>query len=1507
MKQQHGEYDIKKYNKGLDADSNKEMAGDDDDKYVDALNMRSLSMDGNNDSLKKMKGAVSTYPATDNRWDTSTTDLDMANYVCMMTQEVNDKIVEIWAYKTYNVSNNAARISFVRVNGQIVLASVNFPVRVDYPLQYDKNENVFGGDIYVTDDNSKPFILNVGDMVTKAAANSNQYFANFNFEEYVALLSGSALYRPQFINTNLASDTYAGAIVIGNDLGLPVGQYSYSYRYKTTEGDVTSWSPATGQIPVVEKWRRDSNIFPAQMTHGKSANIANPTGYSNVFKIRIDNTNRYSSIEIRRDNWNAESNDVSGIYIIYEHSISGVADVQILTFQDRRIEGLSTITIEEGNSGTNNIEKAKSIRFYNERLYLMNITKTSKDVSNKLNLNDTDNQLTPFVHKMGKLGHSDTYNAHAYKSYMNGDRYGFAVVLYDNNGNPTYGEQVPLADNYLIPNKREKISVAGKKLSYLGASYCATVNNNTHETDYTFEVFDHVNAVTKVANDDPYGSGSPVPYYNIKTNATSVLYPTNQNSLLESYKTPNIAVNNSFSEFPPDDDEYNPKCFGLDYYALGLAINKINIPDGYSGFSVVRTKPAERVICQGLAMYTNDDTETLDYIDIYFPDVDLGKSKYSIDFIKDNYSLFSLNVVGALGFFTETYSHYSPVSGDSPSDYSQGVDMITYARILTENGQINPTNTNGDVLWDKWFGTSISTSPLNSITNVSNETIDIESAEIIYTGTGDEKYLRLKLSETIYVEKADGKLPPLYVVNLIQDSANILVNEIQPYEYIGNFQKLKSYLGDISTQADKTFDLVSERWEDCIVAPYGQSIVSGFSNYMEKYLYVVDSSGVEKRWLNVNEKSDATILTIINAMIANTTDHSYTDARGNKVYGVYKDSKTQQLNGSHINYSVVFSTLNYSGYDVSMKNYFLPASGNKVYVKYDKEIPFRFFGGDTFVNECVWAHVDNEYKEGQIDGADFLILKAGQTERTIGIGFPYKRYKVAYRVWAQGYQDSEYCVFRTRSNTYRPKTTIRQHINMWTAQTRVNLSFRFGTGTEKNDLSVSYPLKNYVPRPYYWTGDNTSGTLAFLTSNSIGNSTNHLYWDEYGGESIYWERGGFKFKKNINKDYATSDEVLALTSVPSVNFTEQTYYPTQIVWSEIKPVNSQNSTSVKTFPIKNQFTISDDTGEIKFAWSALSENKGFNLYAFTDSGIVLLLVDKNIISQQDANQLFTADFNVGGISSYLFINKSIGMNDEFWRSWAEYSNVLFFCNKTSVYAFISNELTDIAKTGFMDMYKTRILPYIASGSGSNLCGVYDILHQEYILNFDKTSSVSGADPDNVQYEAIPYSIVYGLQQKALVCRSTYNYQKYLALNNDVYGMKNGITYKLNQGNSLDGSAVKSYVAGYSIGEGARFSADPLYSSKEFIRIRVNSSHKPQKIYFFDTYKKYLENDYSSVVDSTSITYKIKDYGGYECYIPRKSVSPYLRQQGRIVYFKIENNADEDFLVNVTMVQFKELK
>jgi hypothetical protein len=130
-------------------------------------------------------------------------------------------------------------------------------------------------------------------------------------------------------------------------------------------------------------------------------------------------------------------------------------------------------------------------------------------------------------------------------------------------------------------------------------------------------------------------------------------------------------------------------------------------------------------------------------------------------------------------------------------------------------------------------------------------------------------------------------------------------------------------------------------------------------------------------------------------------------------------------------------------------------------------------------------------------------------------------------------------------------------------------------------------------------------------------------------------------------------------------------------------------------------------------------------------------------------------------------------------------------------------------------------------------------------------------------------------------------------------MKDMKTFELGIGNQIDGQDMECYVTGTS--------DEQIYSDKEFIRIRVNSNHKPEQIYFYDSYQDYIANNFSSFVDAVAVPLAIKDYYGYECYVPRKALAPHYRQQGRVLLFKIVNSAEEDFLVTSTGVQYKALK
>jgi hypothetical protein len=185
MRQQHHPQDIKTYQKGINSDANKEILGNSEEgEHVDALNMRSVSMDGDNYAKKKIKGEESLFPLIDNRCnapDPST--LTFAGYVCMMAQEVNGRIVEIWA------SYIEGELPFMRIDGQIVLYSDDFPIDIFYPLQYDKNESCVGGEIYVTNNNTTPMVFSIKDLMENSAMIdgfecTEKYFFEFDITAY---------------------------------------------------------------------------------------------------------------------------------------------------------------------------------------------------------------------------------------------------------------------------------------------------------------------------------------------------------------------------------------------------------------------------------------------------------------------------------------------------------------------------------------------------------------------------------------------------------------------------------------------------------------------------------------------------------------------------------------------------------------------------------------------------------------------------------------------------------------------------------------------------------------------------------------------------------------------------------------------------------------------------------------------------------------------------------------------------------------------------------------------------------------------------------------------------------------------------------------------------------------------------------------------------------------------------------------------------------------------------
>jgi hypothetical protein len=1497
MKQVHQDIDVKNYSKGINSDANPEIVASQDGILLDSLNTRSMSMDGDNLSRKKIKGEELLYRGLDNKCFGGTGLPIATSYHCMSSFEINNFICEFWA------DQNGVLDPFFRVNGKIVMQSPDLPIYYDYPIQIDKNENCNTGEFYVTNNLTPPMVFSLKDIMLNGGVNfgsetaqcTTKYFDDFNISEYTVNVT-SSLYQPAFIQSYTGTSGPTTFNQIFGSLGLPVGSYSYSYRYVTPDGDRSTWSPISPLIPVVSNIGTNSgqNTFPANRTYSKDPDISLPSAYGNHIRIRFDNGNGFESIEVRRDSWyagdpigNPPTSEIIGLVPIN----AGVGYLELL---DRASgdEIEEVITIDEQVDQLTSIKRAKAIRYYNERLYLMNVEYNSKDIDAEIELIDDNQPGFPTIQKIGKKGHKDTYNSTYYKSDMRGEKISTAIVLYDESCNPTYAKKIE--DNFQFPNRREECSAETQGNSYYGMVTAANINNGI---GLTHEVFDHVDAI---------GKENGRAEMNILDRGGRTYFPMHPVSSID---TEGQDLSKQINDFVAAGGildpkiPYNPKGFGLDYYAMGYSFKGIDttnkpIPSWASGFSVVQTEPAKRVVAQGMGYYrleTPDGTlgpnggKSTNEFYVYFPDLDdnIGINPGAFDDLISDFSAFQLQLVSPVGFFSEVYSFLNNFGSDD------GVDMITYQRILFDDGNINPTSTtsntgiNGYTGFGKWRNPT-NGSPFTA--NDGNMYFDIIGVEEVITHSSSQKYLKVVLNQSMYAEwggngeTAEDKTEvkewqePMYVVNLVRRDAAVPDTNTTQYKYGGNFVKFDSVIYQVSANGEQNFTvpLVSERWEDCVPTLSGMTYNAYSSLY--RFVYVKDTAGNTYRWLNVTNETAAFVNQVLTD-IQNNGFATVTDSSGSyNVYGVYKH--TQSSIGENVIVSLKFEWFNQS-FDQS---FMVPPASSRVSVKYDNRIPVRVFSGDTYVNESVWAVKDIRFdKNANSPG--------GADEFRLEMAFPYGEFWLPSgiqiiqnpNVSLNWIQDAVNC--RLRRGTQG--ATIRQLLSVWTAESRTNLSFAFNDNSTLHSYDAYFPLKNYVQRPYQWQDDQfNNGAAAVYADNHIFSD----YETDYGDEYLLWGLGGFRYRPQVNIDYSKSQNTTLLTSVPQVGFQEQNRFCTRIIWSERRPINAQNTPTVRTFPPTNFYDISDDTGEIKKAWSAISSDKGNNLYAFTNSGICLVLVDKRVIHEINANELATVGSDIGGVLNELWINRQIGMNDETWRSAAEYSNTLFFVNSISMYQFADNQLLDIGNTGYKDRLNLEFLPMIGQGYSNHLTGGFDPFHQEYLVGF-RPSITSRVRPES--------TVIYGVQQAMVQCRSSYNYDQYLYVDNKVYGMKDGNTYLLGVGNQIDGVDIEASVAG--------LSNKDMFFDKEFIRIRVNSNFKPERIEFYDSVQDYYAGVPSSFVDAIVNPLSIKDYFGYECFIPRKTLAPHGRQQGRYVVFKVINSQDEDFLIVNTGVTYKPLK
>ena len=215
----HTESDLRSYEKGANQDDNEEIVGLKQGEYIDARNMRNTDVDGNQNVLQKILGEEILYPNIDNRCG-SGTGLPIPNpsrYECMLEAFINGFHIEFWS------SIVPTDEPFIRINGQICLRNINFPVRPDNPVQFAKDENCNGGELYWTDNFHPPMFLNITDVWDNRC--ENKYF-----EDYTVSLTTLQLSKP------LDMPRFIELVDVGLGGGLPAGEYQYSIRYSTSDG-----------------------------------------------------------------------------------------------------------------------------------------------------------------------------------------------------------------------------------------------------------------------------------------------------------------------------------------------------------------------------------------------------------------------------------------------------------------------------------------------------------------------------------------------------------------------------------------------------------------------------------------------------------------------------------------------------------------------------------------------------------------------------------------------------------------------------------------------------------------------------------------------------------------------------------------------------------------------------------------------------------------------------------------------------------------------------------------------------------------------------------------------------------------------------------------------------------------------------------------------------------------------------------------------------------------------
>lgn len=1514
----HKEY-TKLFGKGIDNRSAVDIQGVvNKEKYLYSRNAR-VSSRTNFNALERIDGEELRFNYVIDNED---------KYVCINSENINNHIVAFWASVDWREDNVTPGL--ITIDDNIVLESDKFPIRHCFFLDIDKNESCLGGEIYITDNNLPPMYFNIKDLIDSFHSGSLKYFDQFDYTNYTINLKNP---------TNTLS--FRGLKVVGGLNGRPVGQYSYSYRAVSNDGDKTNWSVATPLIIVPRNQvdtEEDVQLFKFTSTRGDIADSDSNTNYAPVLRLRIDNFQGYNYIELKR----TEYNNGQGIgytpqsYIvqriqIFQNQFSVLDIIDSVSNQTDRIP----VSSDDETNAISVIKRAEAVKYFKNKIILGNVEYEQRDNSDiQLNLVDkAGEKFTPMMVHMEEKGFRDPIHACYHRSYLNGEIHDFALVLWDDSFQRTYVYTFEELRNIKFPDKRKAVMPdfpnATQATDYYNTifhnygyknsnfqvhmfrlqSQDTNANNVINQAEDTFEVVLHTGYTKKLRTDGGIPGNQSIIMQQVErqyreptkliANITQDSFdPPSWNSINPAnygYEVRNPVSDNDIEDkdrtyganiqvFDGDNYiDYNPDGFCPHYNSLGLCIFGITgFPEWVKAFSIVRTKAANRVIAQGLGVYSmkemgtglitpvsgfdpysntaaghafdnptpnqNEPTSpesnepdrnllgskwyTLRQIskDIFtihcsFPDFESGfLSQTQLEDIIKNPSSYKLQIAEPLGFFSEVFN------GDCTHAHDGTIDGGAYPLVKIAVDQ-----------------------KIDMVTYARCQDEDLMPQSKVglygrYSRFGGQRGDGT-VTGVFYSPAPNGYILDIYEVRINTDNEDgVWFLEIKTTQPIWLKESLHALNNGQST------GMYSRHYNNVEVKNFHESlyIVNILNTSAEvpdsatkEYLSPLNYIKLESK-IGISNGSDTQSFQIVDERPEDFFTHplSYTNGNHKKFIFIKKAESGKYLNFINITW---LSPSDISIIDNDINTGSTVFAGKQIHGKF--KAPTK----DFVEISLSYSYTPGTISTNKLSKDDEIYVRYDNTQQISVFGgeilhndavFTYKNRRSSTEGVTNVWQHPSGSVYYVRRDHYVSQfglgvgfpfmgyvmsSSIYKH-HYYDHKGRVQEERVFALNYIRQWLflytcqartNLSYMYGDYFPNINYVERPNIWNKELSVVDNKIFSKYN----EDYPNEKERWTSGGFRinmFKNESKFNFDFSKEAVHDKQYSRQEFLKELNqkYCTRLVWSQTRPIDNYGSPNLKSFRPFNYFDLPDKYGDIR-KLHINTDSNGDNLYVFCENEVALVLAQKQTISGASGQVLTTTSTNNStfiGQEIPLNVGKNKGLQKLHKWSFTDNGNEVFFINENGVFNFTGGKILKIIE-------------------GNNDKLIQKLQEQFGVLRVSNTSEAIYLECLGYAYYDVEYS-EYGYDTKF----PRVDFSKfYTELANPIEGVK-----------IADITDANNFILDCT--NLSEFTSNPLSPSATlFAEIRDNSN-TDKTFYFYNTLQNNIE--VSLIMPSTSISFTV---------------------------------------------------